>query len=426
MKKSIKLLYGVLFGILAMPMLSSLAVNAVVPLPSPFSDRFFYYECVEYSFRQENPSEEIAEGGLTDGQLAKIENLICDANSPQSSEVDMSGLEKLTGIQTIAGPYETTIRNLDLSYNQSLTVLELIDDSISEIDLSHNPELEELYLYDGNLSEIDLSHNPKLKTVSLNQNPRLSSLDISKNTKLGSLRIYGTNIDYLDISNNKSLAYLEANNDILLNTNNNCSRIDSSEAYGPNDFSCDVSGLNLVYGGRDQEETIDQGAWFNFSRRFFCLGEWQPGEPPTSCFGDAGSYYVSYNIDSPNIINYTDHSLDDGGPVSEEYPLFSDNHVDVFIYRAGDDGHPVRAKMRFNLASSDEEPTDDEPSKEDEDKDKEKDESSIKVPETGSNTDSSHGSLEIINVVLPLGAIVAILGSYIVLRNKKQVHFIKK
>ena len=73
-----KNIYKASFAALAIaPMLGLFIQNTYATMPSTFKDEIFY-NCVEQNFIQDYPDEIIAETGLTNEQLGKMEWPGCD------------------------------------------------------------------------------------------------------------------------------------------------------------------------------------------------------------------------------------------------------------------------------------------------------------------------------------------------------------
>ncbi|MFT9242585.1 MAG: hypothetical protein ABF507_04320, partial [Bifidobacterium aquikefiri] len=125
-----------------------------------------------------------------------------------------------TALAQLAVSAELT--SLDLSYNRSLTELDVLSDALASLDLSQNSGLTYLYVHGGSLTSLNLSNNTQLtdlyidgtnftsldvlkslsglKNLFLRWNDGLSSLDLSGNAALKDLTIWGNNLMSLDIS----------------------------------------------------------------------------------------------------------------------------------------------------------------------------------------------------------------------------------
>ena len=123
--------------------------------------------------------------------------------------LDLSNNNKIEFLNLL----QNQLREIDLSKNPALTYLDLSINNLSSIDLSKNPALTHLDLSINNLSSIDLSKNPALTYLNLARN-NLSSIDLSKNTALETLYLSGNNLSSIDLSKNTALEtlYLSGNN----------------------------------------------------------------------------------------------------------------------------------------------------------------------------------------------------------------------
>ena len=190
---------------------------------------------------------------LSTSQLEKIKSVWNTFSADEISELDLTGIEKLTNLDYlyILCTTECNITNADFTNNTKLTSLTLDRTKLSEIDLSNNILLEELTLFDNDLSEIDLTNNTNLNylridyndisSLNLENNVNIESLflpsnhnikeldctsltnltelnidlsyfdsvDLSKNTNLTVLSASGSTIPALDLSNNKKLKQLD-------------------------------------------------------------------------------------------------------------------------------------------------------------------------------------------------------------------------
>ena len=131
-----KNIYKISFAALvATPLLGLFSQNTYAAMPGTFKDENFY-NCVVEMFDFEYPGEAIAESGLTNEQLGKVNKLYCIYRDI----ADVSGLELMT----------------------SLTVLDLWDNNLTSIDVSKNVNLVRFDATKNNLTSIDVSHNPNL------------------------------------------------------------------------------------------------------------------------------------------------------------------------------------------------------------------------------------------------------------------------
>ncbi len=178
-----KQLYKVGFAALvAAPLFGLFSQNTYAAMPSTFKDANFY-NCVEAAFAAEYPNEVIAETGLTNEQLGKIEELKC--YGPQ--ETDTTGLELMTSLTTL-WLSENQFTSIDVSKNVNLTDLRIGANQLTSIDLSKNVNLTFLSLFYNQLTSIDLSKNINLDFLDLSSNP-LISVDLSKDVDPGAFFI---------------------------------------------------------------------------------------------------------------------------------------------------------------------------------------------------------------------------------------------
>lgn len=177
-------------------------------MPAGFNDQNFY-NCVVRRFKAEFGDEEIPEDGLADGQLAKIAKLDCSRSLGAEKIVDVSGIEKLTGLTSITLSNHA-IEEINLSNNVNLVSLNLNENNLNDINLGDNTELVELRLSENNLSNIDITNNVKLEKIDLGDND-LDSVNVSSNLLLKSLDVEDNNLSYIDVSANTVLEELYVN-----------------------------------------------------------------------------------------------------------------------------------------------------------------------------------------------------------------------
>lgn len=98
---------------------------------------------------------------------------------------------------------ETRVKEIDLSKNQQLEHFIAGHSSgsvntgyyLRDVDLSHNPKLTMVELNGSHLTDIDFSANPELVNISLSHN-ELRSLDLSNNNKVASLNVMHNDMDF--------------------------------------------------------------------------------------------------------------------------------------------------------------------------------------------------------------------------------------
>ena len=200
------------------------------PANDAFEDKDFY-SCVVESYNNQTGESRAYTEKLEDDELNKITSLECDWKNIEST----SGIEKLTGLETLhfRGNYNTksinlssnaklkevdlsnnNLKNVDLSNNTELTNLNLNSTQLTDIDLSNNASLTNLNLSNNQLTSIDLSNNASLTYLDLSDN-QLTSIDVSNNTVLTALYLVYNNLTSIDLSNNASLTNLDLSDNQL-------------------------------------------------------------------------------------------------------------------------------------------------------------------------------------------------------------------
>ncbi|EHN0471536.1 class 1 internalin InlJ [Listeria monocytogenes] len=176
---------------------------------------------------------------ISEEQLATLTSLDCH----YSSIVDMTGIEKLTGLTKLICT-SNNITTLDLSKNTNLTYLECNSNKLTSLDVtsltkltylncntnkltnldvSQNPLLAYLNCALNTLTELDVSHNTQLTELNCRSNKKITELDVTTNTQLTSLDCGYNKISELNVSQNKLLNRLscESNNLTKLDLNQN-------------------------------------------------------------------------------------------------------------------------------------------------------------------------------------------------------------
>ncbi|RUA11343.1 MAG: hypothetical protein DSY82_03700 [Flavobacteriia bacterium] len=151
----------------------------------------------------------------------KLESLNCAYN--QLNHLDITNSTKLR----VLAYSNNNISNLNLSPNIQLEKIYCSHNSISTIDLSNNTKLKELDISLNYFSSIDLSKNIQLEKLQCHQNPRLKQLDVSTNVNLSVLNCLNNHLTALDLHNNVKLKELRCNNNDLtmLNIRNSSNSI---------------------------------------------------------------------------------------------------------------------------------------------------------------------------------------------------------
>lgn len=210
---------------------------------------------------------------LNVSQNKALKSLICNSNFITS--LDVSALEKLEELNC----YGNRLTAIDVSHNPELVFFKcgmnnggMTDDyGIREVDVTKNPKLEVLDVYYLHISKLDVTKNPKLKKldmgycchtmwslatpieeIDLSNNPDLedlncvssnvpgfglNSLDVSHNPKLKYLTTYGNpKIKELDLTNCPSLERLNS-------CHNDLSKLDVTKCPLLTDISCEYNSI---------------------------------------------------------------------------------------------------------------------------------------------------------------------------------------
>ena len=124
-----KNIYKASFAALAIvPVLGLFSQNTYAAMPSTFKDENFY-NCVVENFIWGYPDETIAETGLTNEQLGKMELLDCVGGEI----TDTAGLELLTSLEYLM-IRSNNLTSIDISKNANLTLLDVGQNNITIID----------------------------------------------------------------------------------------------------------------------------------------------------------------------------------------------------------------------------------------------------------------------------------------------------
>lgn len=120
--------------------------------------------------------------------------------------VSLRGIEYFTSIETLNIRYNK-IREIDLSENKNLSVLECAGNFLTQLSLRSNRELRLLGCDQNQLSVLDISQNEKITNINCNEN-ELKTLDISHNPNLLELSCALNKLTELNVSNLTSIYYL--------------------------------------------------------------------------------------------------------------------------------------------------------------------------------------------------------------------------
>ena len=153
--------------------------------------------------------------GLSQAEIEKAECVSVDA----MEITDLKGIEFLTSVKEIYCG-NNTIRNLDLSRNTELEILECVDNNLTDLDVSNHTKLSfldcdynalytlnvsgctaltELICYHNRLTALDVGTNTALTSLYCSQN-NLSSISLNSNTALTALDVSANSLTTLDIS----------------------------------------------------------------------------------------------------------------------------------------------------------------------------------------------------------------------------------
>ncbi|EIU5789545.1 class 1 internalin InlJ [Listeria monocytogenes] len=210
---------------------------------------------------------------ISEEQLATLTSLDCH----YSSIVDMTGIEKLTGLTKLICT-SNNITTLDLSKNTNLTYLECNSNKLTSLDVtpltkltylncdtnkltnldvSQNPLLTYLNCARNTLTELDVSHNTQLTELDCHLNKKITKLDVTPQTQLTTLDCSFNKITALDVSQNKllnrlncdtnSITKLDLNQNIQLTfldcSSNKLTEIDVTPLTQLTYFDCSVNPL---------------------------------------------------------------------------------------------------------------------------------------------------------------------------------------
>ncbi len=124
--------------------------------------------------------------------------------------LDLSGNNRLQRIQLINNP----ISSINLSTLADLKFLECRGSALTQIDVSNNIQLLALEMNNNQLSSIDVSSNVNLEALYVNNN-HLSNIDVSQNPNLKGLTFHNNTLSEIDVSHNLQLKVLYCQNNLL-------------------------------------------------------------------------------------------------------------------------------------------------------------------------------------------------------------------
>ncbi len=152
-----------------------------------FKDENFY-TCVIDAYNKDNNASKTIQDNLTDTELSNITNLNCSR-----TVVDVSGIEKLSGLVSLELGNLSEMEKIDLSNNLLLENLDLNDIHLTNINLSKNEKLTSLsFSYVNDINSLDLRNSALLTNLYLRNCSDLSKLILNENVNLDYLNLDGT------------------------------------------------------------------------------------------------------------------------------------------------------------------------------------------------------------------------------------------
>lgn len=136
---------------------------------------------------------------------SKLQVLICSDN--RSAVTSMSATTR----QSSSG-----LKELDLSQNKELRVLDCFNNDIAELNLSENTQLEKLVCSSTELSKLDLSQNKALNFLQCS-NKKLSGIDVTHNTELEVFVCDWALLESIDLTHNPKLRKINVGHNQLKN-----------------------------------------------------------------------------------------------------------------------------------------------------------------------------------------------------------------
>lgn len=196
--------------------------------------------------------------GMGDGIPNNGLVLTSNINTVKQLGVSMLGIKDLTGIEDfsdleILGCANNLLTSLDLSQNQKLAGLNLIDNRLTNLILPASTDLYIIYCNENFLTELDISKNPNLVELNCKWN-KLTGLDTSQNPELTYLFCSYNKIEgYFDTSQNPELILFSA-------SFNNISAVDFTQNPVLNSFGAYSNPLRHVdvrNGNNQNMQTFD-------------------------------------------------------------------------------------------------------------------------------------------------------------------------
>ncbi len=220
-----------------------------------------------------------------------ITGLVCNRNSPQITQLDVSKCPLLQSLNCSGNELSTLnlVRNtqlqqlscienrftsLNLQFNTLLKELSCAENQLSSLNISKNTALEKLSCEKNQITSLDLSKNAHLKKLVCSEN-KITGVDVSQNTLLEELSCEKNQISSLDLSKNTLLKKLECNHNQLssIDLSNNPQLVELR--FTDNKISSiDLSSLALLKTlncSRNQLSSIDVSNNSEL-QNFFCNG----------------------------------------------------------------------------------------------------------------------------------------------------------
>lgn len=150
--------------------------------------------------------------------FTKLKNLSIAANVAGFTQIDLSGMMRLTELHLEA----SCLKTVALADTGALKSVAVASNALEGIDVSKQTYLEYLRLNCPGLKKLDVRQNPALDSLYV-ESEQLSELDVKNNTLLGKLDIKAWKLSALDVSANTLLENLSVESDRLafLNTGTN-------------------------------------------------------------------------------------------------------------------------------------------------------------------------------------------------------------
>jgi hypothetical protein len=152
--------------------------------------------------------------------------LLCADNMINS--IDLSNNNLLWGLNLLNNP----IGSVDLSSCSILYSMNVGNCNLTSLDVSNNPDLIEVYCYDNTITSLDLSQNPNLQQLAC-QNNDLTMLNMTN--------ISTTTINFFNATGNPNLTCIEV--DDVADATANWTNIDPTASYS---IDCNTLGVDYI------------------------------------------------------------------------------------------------------------------------------------------------------------------------------------